>query len=458
MPRTVENRSCEPPDLQQVVDHLQGLLVQETAAREHLQRQLDLRNEALDAATTHFMIVNHRQPGAPIVYVNRALAYAHGCEPVDLIGASGAALVPRDLNPAQFEAIVAAQRAGDVHRSEVRCRRADGSLFWVGMFLGPICDERGRVTHYVAVGTDITSRLEEERSKRRLQEQLYDEMRQRERMSIELRLAQKLESVGRLAAGIAHEINTPIQYVGDSVSFLQSAAADLKALMESYRTAVNELASDSPAVLERFSAAEASIDLPFLREQIPKSFERTLEGIERVAAIVRAMKEFAHPDVIDQSSADVNRALETTLTVSRNEYRYLAVTRTEFGELPEVMCNIGELNQVFLNLIINAAHAIEKAGHDSTSGCITLTTAVAGDSVVIKITDNGCGIPDEIRENIFDPFFTTKEVGQGTGQGLAIARAIVVDKHRGTIDVDTRIGQGTTFTVTLPIRGRDSSP
>lgn len=451
-----EIRLSETPDLQATVDRLRLLLVQETIAREQAQRQLDLRNQALAAASAHFMIVSHREPGAPIVYVNRALANAHGYEPEDLIGTSGAALIPYDLNAAQFDALVAAQRASEVHRTEIRCRRPDGTIFWVGMFLGPICDAYGRATHYVVIGSDITARLDHERGKQELQERLYEEMRQRERMSIELRLAQKLESVGRLAAGIAHEINTPIQYVGDSVSFLQSAAADLKSMTESYRATLVELSAVKPEILEQLRAEEARIDLPFLREQIPKSFERTLEGIERVAAIVRAMKEYAHPDVIDQSSADINRALETTLIVSRNEYRYIATTETRFGVLPEVMCNIGELNQVFLNLVINAAHAIEQAGRDATSGRITVTTALAGDSVVIAIADNGCGIPDEIRENIFDPFFTTKEVGQGTGQGLAIARAIVVDKHRGTITIDTKVGHGTTFIVTLPIGGRES--
>src|SRR2546427_309448 len=185
-----------------------------------------------------------------------------------------------------------------------------------------------------------------------------------------VRLAQKLESVGRLAAGIAHEINTPIQYVGDGVAFLQSAQADLEQLLEAYRQAFKRLAASEPpaAVIQSVEEAQAAADLEFLSVEVPKAFERTLQGVERVAAIVRAMKEFAHPDTNEQSPADLNHAIETTLIVAHNEYKYAATIETKFGPLPEVMCNVGELNQVFLNLIVNAAHAIQESGKDVSTG------------------------------------------------------------------------------------------
>jgi signal transduction histidine kinase len=169
------------------------------------------------------------------------------------------------------------------------------------------------------------------------------------------------------------------------------------------------------------------------------------------------MKEFAHHDEVEQNPADINHAIETTLTVARNEYKYVAVIERQLGELPEVLCNIGELNQVFLNLIVNAAHAIAAADKDASAGRIAISTAVSGPAVVITLEDNGCGIPEQNLERIFDPFFTTKEVGRGTGQGLAIARSIIVEKHAGSIDVQSTVGIGTRFTVTLPVAGRAGS-
>ena len=194
--------------------------------------------------------------------------------------------------------------------------------------------------------------------------------------------------------------------------------------------------------------------MPFLRKEIPRAFERTKDGVERVAAIVRAMKEFAHPDSAEQNPADLNRALETTLLVAHNEYKYHAQIERRLGELPDVICNVGELNQVFLNLIVNAAHTINESGKDAQTGRITITTAAVGEHVQISVIDNGCGIPAENLDKIFDPFFTTKPVGRGTGQGLAIARAIVVEKHAGRIDVHSEVGRGTRFVLQIPIAGR----
>jgi signal transduction histidine kinase len=348
--------------------------------------------------------------------------------------------------------------SGRSARAELRGRRKDGSLFWVGLTATLVRDADGRPTYTVSVGADITAKLEQERAQKLLQDQLYSEMQERERLGLELRLAQKLESVGRLAAGIAHEINTPIQYVGDSVIFLQSAAADLRKLLSSYRAAIamTQQQSPNPQMVAALAAAEDAADLSFLEAEIPRAFERTLDGIGRVAGIVRAMREFAHPDATEHSPADLNHAIETTLVVSHNEYKYHATIERHPGELPQVMCNVGELNQVFLNLIVNAAHAIRDSGKDVTTGRIVITSAVDGNQAVISVVDNGCGIPADHLDKIFDPFFTTKAVGVGTGQGLAIARSIVVEKHGGTIYVQSTSGTGACFTVRLPIAGRTS--
>jgi two-component system NtrC family sensor kinase len=185
---------------------------------------------------------------------------------------------------------------------------------------------------------------------------------------------------------------------------------------------------------------------------VPGSFESCQDGISRISTIVRAMKEFAHPDQSEMASADLNRALQTTLAVAKNEYKYVADVTTDFGDLPPVLCHVGDLNQVFLNLIVNAAHAIgDVVGKGGSKGTIRITTCQEGDSARIDIADTGSGIPEAIRQRIFDPFFTTKEVGKGTGQGLAIARSIVVTKHHGSLTFESEVGKGTTFTIRLPI-------
>jgi PAS domain S-box-containing protein len=439
---------------------LEARLAAEIAEQERLRSELGVRNCALDAAASHFIIGDATRPGWPVVYVNRAIVREYGYEPSELLGKGPNFLLPQALNRIQLKEVMEALRSGHEVRTELRGRRKDGSVFWVGAFIAPVKNAAGRITHYVGVGADISARLEQERVQRQLQDQLYSEMQERERMAMELQVAQKLESVGRLAAGIAHEINTPIQYIGDGVAFLQTAYGDHERLLAAYRHAFKRLAAGEPlaAALDSVNEAERNADLEFLGVEVPKAFERTLEGIGRVASIVRAMKEFAHPQRNEQSPANLNHAIETTLIVAHNEYKYTATVETQLGAIPEVICNIGELNQVFLNVIVNAAQAIEDAGKDVSGGRITVTTDLVRDSVVISIQDNGCGIPEENLEKIFDPFFTTKGVGRGTGQGLAIARSIVTEKHGGSIDVQSTVGTGTRFIIRLPVNGRAAPP
>ncbi len=422
-----------------------------------LEEQLALRDHALDATPTFFVICELSGPIPIIVYCNNAVADQHGTPRQDLIGQPVSVLTRWVGGKPTYRADVdTTLRAGKTFHYEDQITRGDGTSFWVGVSIRPLHDASGRLTHSVVVGADITMKREEIRKKEELQGKLIDEMRERERVVIELQLAQKLESVGRLAAGIAHEINTPIQYVGDSMYFLRSAYEDLDKLIDDWSGVIAELPAGPTQGALRVQMAEIHKrrDIDFLRAEIPKSFARTFDGVERVTNIVKAMKEFAHPDENEQSPADLNHAIGTTLLVASNEYKYLANVRTQFADLPPVVCNISELNQVFLNLIVNAAHAIQDSGKDQTTGEIRITTALADDTVVVTIGDNGCGVPAENLSKLYDPFFTTKEVGRGTGQGLAIAHSIVVDKHGGDIGVTSTLGVGTEFALRLPIGGR----
>jgi signal transduction histidine kinase len=281
------------------------------------------------------------------------------------------------------------------------------------------------------------------------------------RLESELAQAQKLESVGRLAAGVAHEINTPVQFVSDSVSFVREAMDDLSEIVDKYRELRSAAEKDPAHTADHVAAAakaaeeaEDDADLDYILENAPVALDRARDGLGRVAAIVRSMKEFAHPDRKEMTASNINQAVQSTLVIASNEYKYVAEVEADLGDVPLVNCYAGEINQVVLNLIVNAAHTIGDVvkGTDK-KGKIRVATRVLGDQVEISISDTGKGIPVEVRSRIFDPFFTTKEVGKGTGQGLAIARSVVVDKHGGTLHFETELGVGTTFFIRLPING-----
>lgn len=285
---------------------------------------------------------------------------------------------------------------------------------------------------------------------------------ERQRLETQLHHAQRLEAVGTLAAGIAHEINTPMQYVGDNLRFVSEQVGPITDLLRALPEAiaeVREAGCEAPKVVD-VEKTVSEMDVDFVAEELPMALGETLEGVERVVRIVRAMKDFSHPGDEGRKAADINRAIETTLDVARNEYKYVADVETEFGDIPLVPSWIADLNQVFLNLVVNAAHAIEDAIEGTTDrGTIRIATAPvevdndAGEPesfVEIRISDSGCGIPEDAREKIFDQFFTTKEVGKGTGQGLAIAWAVVCDKHGGQLSFESEVGEGTTFIIRLP--------
>ncbi len=265
----------------------------------------------------------------------------------------------------------------------------------------------------------------------------------------------KLESIGQLAAGIAHEINTPAQYVGDNTLFLDQSFNDLLGILKSFQLLLNdaeERGADSD-ILRKVKQKVTDCDLEFLAEEIPVSIKQSLEGIQRIAHIVGAMRDFSHPASEEKTSTDINRAVETTVTIARNEWKYIADVELDLdNNMPLVSCYPDELNQVILNLIINASHAIADARGDDeyTKGSIHIQTCYKSGICEIRISDTGNGIPEKYQNKIFNPFFTTKEVGKGTGQGLAISHDVIVNKHQGKIFFETELNKGTTFVIQLP--------
>lgn len=426
------------------------------AENARLREQLALRDLALDGIQTTFEIADRTTPEPTIIYCNQSAAEMCGIPREQLIGMPISVISQHNVAVrSDLQNDHAALAAGQKVAYESEVKRSDGTTFWRGITVVPIFDADGLLIRSIATGADITAKRESARRQRELQDQLVAELKERERILSELQLSQKLESVGRLASGIAHEINTPIQYIGDCIHFLKSGFADTDQMLCGWQGLVAALPSGVDADLLRAETAElcAKHELEFLRVEIPKAFQRMSDGVERVATIVRSMKEFAHPDSSEQGDADINHALLSTLNIASHVYKFVAQVQTEFADLPNVMCYMGALNQVFLNLIVNSAHAIEDAGRTVETGVIAIDTHRDGAHIVIRIRDNGCGIPAENLTKLYDPFFTTKEVGRGTGQGLAIARSIVVDKHGGEMRVSSTVGVGTEFTLTLPIGG-----
>ncbi|MES1183232.1 MAG: ATP-binding protein [Myxococcales bacterium] len=264
----------------------------------------------------------------------------------------------------------------------------------------------------------------------------------------------KLEAIGQLAAGIAHEINTPIQYVSDNATFLNTAFEKVAQLLEEILRFADALEADEVASA-RVSALRATfqrLKMDWLRDEIPRALAETAEGLSRVSAIVGAMKEFSHPSTGEKEPVDLHEAINTTITVARHEWKYVADVETEFDdELPAVPCHRNELAQALLNLIVNAAHAIGERGERPGKGKIVVMTEKVGQEVEIRVKDDGVGIPAEVAARVYEPFFTTKEVGKGTGQGLAMARSTIVDKHGGSIRFESAPGVGTCFFIRLPL-------
>jgi len=294
----------------------------------------------------------------------------------------------------------------------------------------------GQISHYVTTSRDISAKLD---------------------MEQQLLRGQKLEAVGQLAAGIAHEINTPIQFVSDNIRFLKDSFNDIAAFISSLNTLDNS-ATDGKILSADIHKALKDADADYLLAEIPKAVDQSLEGIDRVAKIVRAMKDFSHP-ATERTPLDINRAMASTATVASNEWKYVAELNTDFdANLPQVPVMPGDFNQVILNMIVNAAHAIGDVVGDGGNGrgSITLSTRRVDDWAEIRISDTGCGMTPEVAARIFDPFFTTKAVGKGTGQGLAITHNVIVDKHGGTIRVESTPGAGTTFIIRLPLAVPDS--
>ena len=440
----VFGRICQEPDpgllafLEQVGVQLAAAELRERA--EHrataAQGEVDAAREQLEAvlACVPALVIAIDRSGA-LQFVNRAAADTLALE---LPAGTWKAYVPAVAREPLERALREVLNGGPPRSQDVTVTAPDGGTTWFTNYLGPI-RSGDHVTGALIVSADVTQ-------VKQAQHELFG--------------AQRLAAIGTLAAGVAHEINTPIQFVGDSIDFLRDASRDTAGLVDALlalRAAFEEKADPARLneLIEQSREAEEQADLEYLKENVPKAFDRCADGLNRVTSIVRSMKEFSHPSHDEMAPVDLNRAIMATLTVARNEYKYIAELVTELGDLPPIMCFVNDINQVVLNIVINAAHAIQDVVQATQQrGVIRVRTYIQGEHVIISVSDTGGGIPEAVRDRIFDPFFTTKEVGRGTGQGLAIAWRAVKEKHAGELTFESELGVGTTFSIKIPIAGK----
>ena len=441
--------------LKMVADTLAGVIERKQTEMTMAAGMMELDNQKL--AMDQHALVTITDPDGFITHANNRFCELMGYSRSELVGKTHR-IIKSGRHPAEFYAeLWNTVMQGRTWESEICDRSKDGRLYWFKSTIVPFLNNAGRPYKYVAVHTDITRQKAVEETLRAQKDEVELAHKELETTLHQLLQSEKLASIGQLAAGIAHEINTPTQFISDNTRFLKESFDDLLGLIGNYGTLLDAAGRGTipDELVAKTRALEEEVDVEYIVGEIPTAISQSLEGVERIARIVRSMKEFSHPGSEGKIALDINQAIESTITISRNEWKYCAHLDTVFDDsLPMVPCLPGEFNQVILNIIVNAAHAIKEASDgegNAENGAITVSTRNAGDCAEIRISDTGTGIPEAIRSRIFDPFFTTKGVGKGTGQGLAIAYSVIVEKHGGTLQVESEVGRGTTFIIRLPL-------
>jgi len=394
-------------------------------------------NAAVEQSPSSVIITDFK---GRIEYVNQKFSEITGYSLEEVRGRTPKMFSTPETPATTYRDLWSAITHGQTWRGILRNKRKDGSLFWERTLISPVRAEGGdTITHLIALKEDITAQREIEG---------------------QLQQAQKMEAIGHLAAGIAHEINTPAQFVSDNLSFLKKSFDDLLELLLAYRRvlAVTAERPEQEDLVRELRAIEERADLDYAAANAPSALESSMDGLRRIAGIVQAMKGFSHPDQREMEPADLNAAIINTLTIARNEYKYVADVEKSLGNLPPVLCHVGDICQVILNILVNAAHAIgDVVQITGKRGLIRVRSIAEPGFVRIEIEDSGTGIPEAAQKHVFEPFFTTKEVGKGTGQGLTLSHNIVVKKHKGTLSFETTSGKGTTFIIRLPSSTTDDA-
>jgi two-component system, NtrC family, sensor kinase len=405
--------------------------------------QLELHQRAMDASSCGITIADASVRDLPLIYVNHAFEQITGYAASDVAGKNCRFLQQDD----RFQANLTTLRDSIVNGRSctvlLRNYRRDNSPFWNELYMSPVYNPQGQLTHFVGVQTDVTARKQAEDAlftKQATLEQTLKDLRDTQAMLIH---AERMNALGQMVAGIAHEINNPLSFVNSNLHSLRGALRDIFAAYDRLEAVVTETQL-SDAQRQLVSEIHRDADLDYVRADFEDLLHASVEGLARVKAIVQALRSFARLDEADYKVASLQDCVNSALMIARGELRDRVQVTVNMDAVPEIRCYPAELNQVFLNIIVNAAQAIHE------NGTLTIEAHEAGAYVKVKFTDSGSGMPPDVQRNLFTPFFTTKPAGVGVGLGLAIAYKIVTEHHHGYISVESVVGQGSTFTVTLP--------
>jgi len=410
-----------------------------------IEEELRLHDRAMAASSCGITIADARQPDMPLIYINEAFEAITGYPTAEVLGKNCRFLQGEDRNQPELDEMRAALKEGRSCRITIRNYRKDGSLFWNELFTAPVFDHEGQLTHYVGVQTDVTARKLAEEALTRKTIELERALTELRETQVLLVHSEKMSALGQMVAGVAHEINNPVGFVSSNLHTLGEYVNTLFELVDAYEAALG-LVSLPAGAQAKLDAVRRHADVGYLRADALDLLGESVDGVKRVRQIVQDLKDFSHVDAGEWKRVDLNACIASTLNVVSNEIKYKAKVERDLAVLPEVLCNAPQISQVIMNLLVNAAQAIE------TSGIIRLATGAEGDWAWFEVADDGKGMSEEVKKRIFEPFYTTKAVGQGTGLGLSVSYGIV-GKHGGRIEVFSAPDQGARFRVWLPVNG-----
>ncbi|MCW8888040.1 MAG: PAS domain S-box protein, partial [Gammaproteobacteria bacterium] len=418
-------------------------------AQDNLKKSTEWLQSILNIAPEAIIVFDSNQH---ITVFNRGAEAIFGYKVEEVIGKPLEILLPERFRDNHQHHVKSFESASNEtlemrSRSELQGLRKDGTEFPAVASVSK--SGQGVALTFTVIIRDLTKQKE-------IDDILQKEQAEQAALIIKLRDAQeqllqseKLASIGQLAAGVAHEINNPVGYINSNLGSLQNYLNDLLEIIDVYQS--NEsVFKEHEEIYRKINDIKEEKDLEYLKGDIQDLVSESMEGVVRVKQIVQDLKDFSHAEVAEWHYGDIHKGINSTLNVAHNELKYKCDVVKEFGEIPEIECIISQLNQVFMNLLVNAAHAIEERG------TVTVRTGVEGDGVWVEIEDTGKGMDEETKRRIFEPFFTTKPVGSGTGLGLSLSYGII-QKHNGTIKVDSEVGRGTKFHLWLPIKHKDST-
>jgi PAS domain S-box-containing protein len=406
--------------------------------QKNIQDQRALFIHIINAQKDGILLVN---PNCEITFVNSSAQTLLECKKDQLLNKNISSVLHQQDGFSTLKSLLSYSKL-EGYETQVKNLHNEVIEAWVRVSV--IRDKNKSIDNIVITITDLTQ---------------YNKIKEEnDAISLKMEETQKMESIGHLSAGIAHEINTPAQFINDNLQFLKCSMRGGFNLINKLGNDLKENEVSIDTIKENFSNYHSIYDIDYLQEEMPNAINQSIEGIERVSTIVKAMKDFSHPGSEEGGPFDLNESIKNTSVVCKNEWKYLANLSFELDEsLPMIYGHSNLIKQVFLNMIVNAAHAIDernKNKEEIIDGEIFISTSAKGELANITIKDNGNGIPDKSLKKIFDLFYTTKEVGKGTGQGLSMVYKTIVEKHQGTINVESTVGEGTTFVIELPIKNQ----